>query len=104
MNTTTDQNLQFMRESAADATNLLRLLSNEHRLLVLCLLLEHGELSVTQLLEHLQVGQSALSQHLGKLRAADMVTYRRDAQVLYYRIHNQDVGQLIATLKNIYCP
>lgn len=93
-----------MQESAAEAAGMLRLLSNEYRLLTLCLLLEYGEMSVTGLLEHIDLGQSALSQHLAKLRAANLVAYRREAQTLYYRIHNPDVGRLIAALKNIYCP
>ena len=58
-------------------------------------------MSVSALLEHMPIGQSALSQHLAKLRAANVVAYRRQAQVLHYGIHNPDVGQLIATLKNI---
>lgn len=93
-----------MRESAAEAAELMRLLSNEHRLLALCLLLEYGEMSVSMLLEHMDISQSALSQHLAKLRSANLVVFRRDAQVLYYRIHNPDIGQLIGVLKNIYCP
>ncbi|THU05293.1 helix-turn-helix transcriptional regulator [Lampropedia puyangensis] len=104
MNVPSNNHFQFMRDNVAQAADMLRLLSNEHRLLVLCLLLEQGEMSVTALLEHLEIGQSALSQHLAKLRAARLVTYRRDAQVLYYRIQSNDVSQLIATLKQIYCP
>lgn len=99
-----ERNDHFMREGAAQAANLLRLLSNQQRLLALCLLLEYGELSVTQLLERLELGQSALSQHLAKLRQAGLVTYRREAQNLFYRIENPDVIRLIAVLKNIYCP
>lgn len=100
----TKPTLQFMQTGAAAAAELLRMLSNEHRLLVLCLLLEHGELSVTAMLEEVELGQSALSQHLAKLRASGLVTYRRDAQTLYYRIQNPDVARLIAVLKDIYCP
>lgn len=99
-----ERNQLFMREGAAKAAATLRLLSNEHRLLALCLLLEYGEMSVTQLLGHMELGQSALSQHLARMRESGLVTYRREAQNLYYRIQNPDVVRLIATLKNIYCP
>lgn len=103
--TTAELSMQrFMREGAAQAVNMLRLLSNEHRLLVLCLLLEHGEMSVTALLEQLEAKQSALSQHLARLREAGLVSYRRDGQTLYYFIRDDDVGQLIGALKSIYCP
>ncbi|SRR5690625_1134176 len=98
------RNQKFILEGAKNAALTLRLLSNEHRLLTLCLLLEFGEMSVTEMLEELDIKQSALSQHLAKLRDANLVTYRRDAQTLYYRIHNPDVIRLIAALKNIYCP
>ena len=104
MMTTNDRNQLFMQEGAKQAAGMLRLLSNEHRLLALCLLLEYGEMSVTELLEQMDLGQSALSQHLARLREAELVTYRRDAQILYYRIQNPDVVRLIAVLKNIYCP
>lgn len=102
--TPSEKNQLFMREAAGQAAATLRLLSNEHRLLALCLLLEFGEMSVTELLDQLDIGQSALSQHLAKLRDAELVTYRREAQNLYYRIHDPDVIRLIAVLKNIYCP
>lgn len=99
-----ERNQKFMQEGAGNAAATLRLLSNEHRLLALCLLLEYGEMSVTELLEQLDLGQSALSQHLARLREAGLVTYRREAQTLYYRIQDPDVVRLIAVLKNIYCP
>lgn len=99
-----DRNQRFMREGAAKAAAALRLLSNEHRLLVLCLLLEYGEMSVTEMLTHMDLGQSALSQHLARMREAELITFRREAQNLYYRIHDPDLVRLIATLKNIYCP
>lgn len=99
-----DPSSPFLPEKAAQAAELMRLLSNEHRLLALCLLLEHREMSVSALLAHMPIGQSALSQHLAKLRAANVVVYRREAQVLLYRIHHPGVGQIIATLKSIYCP
>lgn len=95
---------RFLREGAAKASALLRAVGNEHRLLVLCLLLAHGEQSVGGLQEQLTLSQSALSQHLAKMREEGLVTYRREAQTLYYRIDNPDVAKLIATLKEIYCP
>lgn len=93
-----------MEEGAEKASALLRSVGNKHRLLVLCLLIENEELTVGQLLEHISLSQSALSQHLAKLREEGVVTYRRDAQTLYYRIANSDVEKLVAVLKSIFCP
>ncbi|MGB3276319.1 MAG: metalloregulator ArsR/SmtB family transcription factor [Castellaniella sp.] len=98
------QSQDFMQAGAARAAALLRAVGNEHRLLVLCLLIEWGELPVGALLERLPLSQSALSQHLARMRDEGLVVYRRESQTLYYRIANPDVERLIATLKQIFCP
>lgn len=94
----------FYAEGAAKAAEMLRSVGNEKRLLVLCLLIDAGEMSVGSLLEFIDVSQSALSQHLARMREDGLITYRREAQTLYYRIANPDVERLIATLKAIFCP
>jgi DNA-binding transcriptional ArsR family regulator len=93
----------FLTEGAARAANLLRAVGNEHRLIVLCLLIEQGEMTVGALLERVDLSQSALSQHLAKMREEGLVAYRREAQTLHYRIENPDVEKLVTTLKTIYC-
>ena len=95
---------QFLQEGAAKAVAMLRAVGNEHRLLILCLLIEQGEMTVGALLENVTLSQSALSQHLAKMREEGLVTYRREAQTLHYRIENPDVVELIATLKALFCP
>ena len=99
-----DRDRLFVEKNAARAAAMLRVLGNEHRLLVLCLLIEHGELSVSALLEHVPLSQSALSQHLAKMREEGLVGFRREAQTLHYRIENQDVSKIVTALKAIYCP
>jgi DNA-binding transcriptional ArsR family regulator len=98
------QDRQFMQQAASQAAGLLRLVGNEHRLLVLCLLIEHGELTVGQLLDQVALSQSALSQHLARMREEGLIAFRREAQTLYYRIENPDAEKLIAALKAIFCP
>lgn len=99
-----DKDLLFLQEGAAKAAAMLRAVGNPNRLLLLCLLIEYEEMSVGALQEHIELSQSALSQHLAKMRDEGLVTYRREAQTLYYRIDNPDVAKLVATLKEIYCP
>ena len=98
------QDLQLLQESAAQAAALMQAVGNQHRLLVLCLLIEHGEMTVGALNELVALSPSALSQHLAKMRDEGLVTYRREAQTLYYRIDDPNVAKLIATLKSIFCP
>ena len=102
--TLSDKDRLFLQSGAAKAAALLRAVGNEHRLLVLCLLIEHKEMTAGALHEHFSLSQSAFSQHLAKMRDEGLITFRRDAQTLYYRIDNPDVAKLIKTLKTIFCP
>ncbi|WP_225181950.1 ArsR/SmtB family transcription factor [Pectobacterium aroidearum] len=102
--TLSNSDREFMQDGAAKAAALLRAIGNENRLLVLCLLIEHGEMSVGALLEHIPLSQSALSQHLAKMREEGLISYRRESQTLHYRIENQNVETIVATLKTIFCP
>jgi ArsR family transcriptional regulator len=88
---------------AAAAAHLLKALANEHRLMILCKLAE-GELSVGDLVAAIGLSQSALSQHLAKLRADRLVTTRRDAQTIYYRLASADAARVLEVLADIYCP
>lgn len=99
-----ERDQRFFQEGAVRAAAFLRAVGNEHRLLVLCLLIEHTEMSVGQLHRYIDLSQSALSQHLAKMRDEGLVAHRRESQMLYYRIADPHVEKLIATLKAIYCP
>lgn len=96
-------NLQAFMDKTEEATQLLKLLANENRLLILCKLSEMGETSVTELSQHIKLSQSALSQHLAKMREQGIVSTRRESQSIFYRIDNDDVAQIMQTLHDIYC-
>lgn len=93
-----------MEAKSADAAALLKLLSNEHRLLILCHLMSAGELSAGALVERVGLSQSALSQHLARLREEGLVAFRRDAQTLYYRVADPRAARVIALMQDIFCP
>ena len=92
----------FTRQ-AGEASRLLKALSNESRLLVLCFLVE-GELSVGELTERVGLSQSALSQHLAKLREEGLVATRKKSQSVFYRVCDPKAEQVLALLHQIYCP
>jgi ArsR family transcriptional regulator, virulence genes transcriptional regulator len=100
----TSSSLNTFAEQAADAAALLRTLSNESRLLVLCHLAESEELSVGELLERISLSQSALSQHLAKLRAEGLVATRKEAQNVFYRICDPRAQKVLALLHDLFCP
>lgn len=94
--------LKQMQRNAGAAARLLKALSNEHRLLVLCQLLG-GERSVGELNAELDLSQSALSQHLAVLREDGLVATRREAQTIHYRLASDAVAGVLAALHRIYC-
>ena len=71
--------LKKLAKQAGDAAQLLKLLANENRLLILCFLAARGEMTVGELVDVVKLSQSALSQHLAKLRADGLVVFRRTA-------------------------
>ena len=91
-----------MRNNAKTASALLKQLANEHRLLILCTLLEE-EMSVGELNKAVNLSQSSLSQHLASLRNAGLVKTRREAQSIYYSIDGHIAPQIIGTLHEIFC-
>jgi len=93
---------EAMRSHVGEATQLLRALANDKRLMLLCLLAD-GEHSVGELNEKLDLSQSALSQHLALLRADGLVATRREAQSIHYRLADGPARQVIETLHGIYC-
>ena len=100
----TQSDFAEFEKQAGQAANFLRTLGNAHRLQVLCLLIEHDELSVGQILERTTLSQSALSQHLAKMREEGLISYRRDAQTLYYALSNPVVIEIVGVLKANFCP
>lgn len=94
--------LDQLKESAQRASGLLKAMSNEHRLMVLCQL-ANGERSVGELEEIVGLSQSALSQHLARLRRDDLVTTRRSAQTIYYSLKGEEATRVIETLYGLYC-
>lgn len=92
-----------MAAAAAGAAALLRSMSNEHRLLILCHLVESEELTVGQLVSKVGLSQSALSQHLAKLREEGLVSFRRDAQTLFYRLCDDRAANMLALLHQMFC-
>lgn len=94
--------LEVMHESAADVSDLLKLLGHPDRLMVLCQL-KFGEQSVGELSKNLGIKQSPLSQHLARMRHEGVVTARRDAQTMFYSIADPKVAQVITVLYDLYC-
>lgn len=92
---------QLMRK-ARKASDFLKALSHENRLLLLCLLAEK-ERSVSDLENILSLRQPTVSQQLARLRLDGLVTTRRDGKTIYYSLANEDVRQVISIIYQIFC-
>lgn len=95
--------LADFKKKANEVADILRALANKRRLMILCQLVEYGEATVGSLVDAVGISQSALSQHLAKMRDEGIVTFRRDAQTIWYRIADPRIEQLFATLHRLFC-
>lgn len=94
--------LEFMREKAGRASQLLSAMSNEKRLMILCQLVE-GERTVGELANWLGTRQSTVSQHLALLKRDGLVESRRDAQSQYYSLAGKEARAVLEALYGLYC-
>lgn len=92
-----------VEKNAELASNLLKALSNEKRLMIVCSLYK-GEKSVSELEILVGLSQSALSQHLARLRKDGLVKTRRDAQTIYYSMEHDATRDVLKCLYDIYTP
>ncbi len=94
--------IQELEANIGPAAQLMEMLSNPVRLKILCTLLSE-EMSVLALAEFAGQSQPAMSHHLKKLRDADLVTTRRDAQTIYYSLNGDEVSAVLKVLHKLYC-
>ena len=97
-----DLDIDELLQNAKKASEFLKALSHEARLVILCLLTE-GEKSVTEIEQLLKLRQPAVSQQLARLRADDLVETRRDGKNIYYSLARPEVKQVIQTLHSAFC-
>ncbi|PSM18805.1 MULTISPECIES: ArsR/SmtB family transcription factor [Nitratireductor] len=96
------EDFEALLDQARKASELLKALSHESRLLILCLLAE-GEKSVSELENIMDMPQAAVSQQLARLRFDRLVNTRREGRVIYYSIASAEVASVIETLYGLFC-
>jgi DNA-binding transcriptional ArsR family regulator len=96
------EHLEKMHDNAFRASALLKAMSNQHRLMILCQLAP-GEKCVSELEEIIGLSQSALSQHLARLRRDNLVKTRRQAQTIFYSLEGEEASAVISVLYDLYC-
>lgn len=101
--TATDEDqVEAMMQSAKEATDFLKALAHEGRLMILCRLVE-GECSVAEFETMLSARQAAVSQQLTRLRLEGLVKTRRDGKTMYYSIADPRVEAMIGHIYDMFC-
>lgn len=95
-------NIKEMEAAAEKVSDLMKVLSNAKRLMVLCQLAE-GEKSVGELAQLIGVREQAMSQQLALLRKDGLVKTRRNGQTVYYTLARGDIRALMEFLYTTYC-
>ncbi|MPM58037.1 Transcriptional activator HlyU [bioreactor metagenome] len=92
-----------MLDRLKEMSELLKVISNENRLAIVCHLIEKP-MTVSELHEKLNhVTQSALSQHLALLKASKILASNKRGLSITYSIEDKRIINIIKALKANYC-
>jgi ArsR family transcriptional regulator len=90
----------ILMEKAEKQAALCQAIGNPRRLLILWIL-SRGELSVNEIAMKAGSTLQNVSQHLSILKNANIVTTRRDGQMIYYQITDADYLKRCPALLNV---
>lgn len=96
------EDMDKMAANAMRASNFLKAISHEGRLMILCHLVT-GEKSVTELEDLLAARQAAVSQQLSRLRLEGLVVPRRDGKAIYYRLADDRPRRILEVVYDLFC-
>ncbi len=91
-----------MADNAKRASDFLKALAHESRLMILCILAE-GEKSVSELEDHLELRQPTVSQQLARLRADGLVMTRRNGKTIYYNLASEEARVVVGAVYDLFC-
>ncbi len=94
--------LESLMQKARKASDFLKAVAHESRLVILCLLSER-ERSVTELEELLALSQATVSQQLARLRHEGLVETRRDGRAVYYSLSDDTTKRFIQAIYDKFC-
>lgn len=92
-----------VQEDPTLTANALKAMAHPLRWKIICVLSDK-EMSVGEIVSQTGTSQSNISQHLEQLRNKNIVTSRKEANRIYYRIRNGKLLELIGTMRNVLCP
>ena len=85
------------------ASRSLKAMAHPLRLKILCILGGSNEVSVQDIVDYVGTSQSNISQHLSILRDKGILTARKDANKVFYRISDPKIVNLIGSMREAFC-
>ena len=100
----TDSHIDLLAndEDIERASRSLKAMSHPLRLKILCTLGDQ-EISVQDIVEQVGTSQSNISQHLAILRDKGILSSRKDANRVYYKVGDQRTLRLIGMMREVFC-
>lgn len=102
MNDSGLKTLMAREEDIERASRSMKAIAHPLRLKILCTLGNH-EISVQDIVEQVGTSQSNISQHLAILRDKGILTARKDANRVYYRVGDARTLRLISMMRDVFC-
>ena len=96
------EDMDSMVKNAQKASNFLKAIGHEGRLMILCYL-SSGEKSVKELEDLLSSRQAAVSQQLTRLRLEGLVKPRREGKAIYYSLTDERTREIIEVVYDLFC-
>lgn len=90
-------------EDIERASRSMKAIAHPLRLKILCTL-GAREVSVQDIVSQVGTSQSNISQHLAILRDKGILTARKDANRVYYRVGDPRTLRLIGMMREVFCP
>lgn len=90
-------------EDVERASRSLKAISHPLRLKILCVLGDK-EVSVQEIVDIVGTSQSNISQHLAILRDKGVLSSRKDANRVYYRVGDPRILKLVGMMQEVFCP
>lgn len=89
-------------EDILQASQAIKAIAHPLRLKILCVLGDQ-EISVQDIVEHVGTSQSNISQHLAILRDKGVLSTRKEANRVYYRIGDLRTLKLVSMMREVFC-
>jgi ArsR family transcriptional regulator len=94
-------NYECCKNKKYNISSFLKIISEENRLKILCILNKEKEICVCHILEQLQLPQNLVSHHLKTLKDFNLIQARKEGRWMYYSINKKEINKNIKLLDKI---